>query len=721
MRSRLETHGELVMTSIQSGGTRPRRLHALATIGLIAAGCTRAPASPPATTDYAPDFDRAAQFSSAALVKKVKNGNPVPHWIGTEDRFWVRIETAKGHEFAIVDATNGQRTAAFDHAALAQALAKAGFKNLHPDSLPIDGIEPSQRAVVVQLRDKAYRCDLAAGRCDSTRAIYSPAEVVGPGGKVAFVRDYNVWLRDSAGKERQLTTGGVEYYAYGNAGIFDAGRVARRKTGLPRPVVGLVWSPDGRYLASFRTDRRKLPLRPHVTEHFPTDGAQPTVHLDRQLMAGDNLIPGSTVEVIDAETGAIVTADIPAERLQDFAPIHFGAGAVWWNLGGRELFFDGATRDARTYYLFAVDMKTGRSRIVIEETEQHYYDFHPDDYAFPNFQVLSNGAEAIWYSQRTGYGHLYLYDARTGKVKNPITQGEWVVTDLLRVDEPGRTVYFVGCGREKGRNPYYRHLYRVSLDGGEPTLLTPEDANHAFAARVAFGATGLGGPGSQVSPGGRYFVDTYSTLTDPPLMKVRSSTGDSVATVVKADASALYATGWRPPTRFVVKAADGKTDLYGAMYTPLKMDSSLKYAVVEQTYPGPQGSFGPHGFIHGIAGLPTNDMQRIAELGFVGVVLDGRGTSRRGRDFRYAFAGTEDIFGSADHRAAIENLAKQHRFMDVDRVGITGASFGGYGTMRAMLLNPGFFDVTVSQVGPHDFHYMGPGLTVDRFWGIPPK
>jgi dipeptidyl aminopeptidase/acylaminoacyl peptidase len=200
---------------------------------------------------------------------------------------------------------------------------------------------------------------------------------------------------------------------------------------------------------------------------------------------------------------------------------------------------------------------------------------------------------------------------------------------------------------------------------------------------------------------------------------VRTIDGCEIAKVLEADASALYATGWRPPTRFVVKAADGTTDLYGAMFTPLEMDPSLNFAVVENTYPGPQGDWGPHGFMEGIVSGTTFNLQQTAELGFIGVAVDGRGTSRRSHAFRYAFAGTEDVFGAADHKAAIENLAKKYSFIDADRVGIVGGSFGGYGTTRATLLFPDFFDVTVSYVGPHDMRYMASALTIDRFFGIP--
>jgi len=178
--------------------------------------------------------------------------------------------------------------------------------------------------------------------------------------------------------------------------------------------------------------------------------------------------------------------------------------------------------------------------------------------------------------------------------------------------------------------------------------------------------------------------------------------------------------GWQPPERFVVKAEDGKTDLYGAMFKPTDFDPSMKYPVINQTYPGPQIDSGPHSFFDNFFAITTRNAQAMAETGAIVVALDGRGTTRRDRKFRYAYAGKMDIFGAGDHKAAIENLAKKHPYVDDTRVGITGASFGGFGSLRAALLYPGFFDVVVAHVGPNEYRTSVPsGISSERFFGIP--
>ena len=259
----------------------------------------------------------------------------------------------------------------------------------------------------------------------------------------------------------------------------------------------------------------------------------------------------------------------------------------------------------------------------------------------------------------------------------------------------------------------------MSFDGSGLELLTPEDAVHEFYT-VNLAMAGWGGPQSQFSPSGKYFVDVFSTLEQPPVMVVRTADGELVSTVLTADISALEQTGWRPPQRFVVKAADATTDLHGAMFRPTDFDPSLSYAVVDQTYPGPQINSGPHSFADNFAGITTHNAQAMAEAGLIVVALDGRGTTRRDRAFRYAFAGTRDIFGAADHKAAIENLAARCAFLDAKRVGITGMSFGGQGSLRAALLYPEFFRAVVSHVGPHELlRSAADPISSERFFGVP--
>ncbi len=661
-----------------------------------------------------------AEFESAKLMALVANLLPQAHWIDGEDRFWMKQEAGGGARFVVVDAATGHQEPAFDHARLAASLAEAGLADADADKLPIVSLELGGKGLVVTTASGTFACAADAAQCtgDETPPP-SPAERPSPDGtRAAFVRDSNLWLRDLAsGEETQLTRDGEEGFAYGHLG-FELARVQRRRSGEPAPITSVNWSPDGRYLATMRVDLRAVPLRAYIAEHLPPDLPSTAVHLDRVPFPAEGIVPPREISVIDTGTGRLVRADIDPARLHDFAPMHFGGNALWWNLDGQELFFVTADHGGQTYGIAAMNLDSGAVRTVVEESETHFYAFSARDYHAPNFHVTADGGEALWYSQRSGAGQLHLYDARTGELKNQVTDGG-VVFDIIRVDEAARTVYYTAGGRESGRDPYFSHLYRSSFDGGDAELLTPEDAHHEFfryALPVRLGPDSS----SKFSPSGDYFVDVFSTVAQPPVMVIRTRDGELVSEVLRADASRLTATGWRPPERFVVKAADGETDLYGALFKPLDFDPGLKHAVVDQTYPGPQIDSGPHSFLDNFAAITTRDAQATAQAGFIVVALDGRGTTRRDRAFRYAFSGTEDLFGAADHKAAIENLAAERPYMDASRVGITGASFGGYGSLRAALLFPDFFDVVVSHVGPHEYlNSVYSGISVERFFGVP--
>jgi len=291
--------------------------------------------------------------------------------------------------------------------------------------------------------------------------------------------------------------------------------------------------------------------------------------------------------------------------------------------------------------------------------------------------------EAVWFSERSDWGQLYLYDLDTGKLKHAITTGEGNVTEMLKVDPATRTLWFRGVGRTQGVNPYYEQLWKVSLDGGQPILLTPEAADHTV----------------DLSPDNKLFVDAWSTSTEPPVTVLRSAEdGHTVANIAKANISRLKAAGWVPPVPIIVKARDGKTDLYGMMFKPSHFDPSKKYPVIDYIYPGPQT-----GSVRGRSFLASHgDNQSLAELGFIVVAIDGMGTPWRSKSFHDTWFANMGDNTLPDQVAGLKDLGKRYPWIDLDRVGIWGHSGGGNASTDAMFRYPDFFKVAWSESGNHD-------------------
>jgi dipeptidyl aminopeptidase/acylaminoacyl peptidase len=343
------------------------------------------------------------------------------------------------------------------------------------------------------------------------------------------------------------------------------------------------------------------------------------------------------------------------------------------------LVFVSTSRDHKREWVREADTATGDVREVVGETTAKFYESGNGKI---NWHYLAKSNEILWFSERDDWGNLYFYDFATGKLKNQVTHGPGNVTQVLHVDEGTKTVYFVGVGKEPGRDPYFQHFYSIHFDGTGQRLLTPENADHAI----------------KVSPDGRYFVDTWSTPTEPQTTVVRSSDGKTVMEVGKQDISKLLAYGWVAPTPITVKARDGKTELYGMMFKPTHFDPSKKYPIVNHVYPGPQtGSCGSREFMaaHG-------DSQALAELGFVVVCIDGMGTPWRSKTFHEAYFGNLGDNTIPDQVSGMKDLAAQYPFIDLDRVGIYGHSGGGNATAAAMFHYPAFFKVGIAESGNHD-------------------
>ena len=311
--------------------------------------------------------------------------------------------------------------------------------------------------------------------------------------------------------------------------------------------------------------------------------------------------------------------------------------------------------------------------------------------------VVDDGNELLWISEQDGWAHLYLYDGRTGEKKRQITSGSWIVREIRYVDEENRVVYFTAAGKETGRDPYYRHLYRVNMDGSGLELLTPEDAEHEI----------------RFSPTGQYFIDSYSRVDLPPVAVLRSNDGRLITKLQEADIAELSAMGWRFPERFKAKARDGITDIYGVIYRPSHFSPDKLYPIIEGNYSGPQTIRTPKSFL---AGTFSQD-QALAELGFIVVTIDGLGSAYRSKAFSdFSFKNLGDG-GFPDHITAFKQLADRYPYMDLSRVGIYGASAGGYGAARAILAHPDFYQVSVAWAGNYD-HRTDKSSWNERYMGI---
>ena len=501
------------------------------------------------------------------------------------------------------------------------------------------------------------------------------------GRRIAFVRGYNLWVRDAGGgNEVQLTTDGVKDYGYAtdNAGWVKSGRAV------------VLWSPDSKKIATFQQDDRAVGDFYLVRTTTGARVGHPRLEAWKYPFVGDSAISTIRRVVIDLSgaTPRVVPLQLPADPHRSTLCDHIVCGNRWvdveWSPDASRLAFVSTSRDHKRATFRIADANTGAVRDVFEETTPTFYESGYDVVTDrPNWRMLWGSNELLWFSERDDWGQLYLYDLASGRVKRPITTGVGDVAAVLSVDERARSVLFSAVGREAGGDPYFRHLYRVSLDRPGARLLTPEDADHD----------------ATLSPDGRLVVDSYSRPEVPATVVLRdAATGRVVRTLGRGDVSRLVAAGWTPPVPFTTKARDGRTDLYGLLYRPTHFDSTRRYPVVVNVYPGPQvGSVGSRSF-----SPARGDARAMAELGFIVVQLDALGTPLRSKTFHAAYAADMGDNGIPDQVAAVRQLAARYAWVDSSRVGVWGHSGGGYATAAAMLRFPDFFAVGVSEAGNHD-------------------
>ncbi len=571
----------------------------------------------------------------------------------------------------------GAKAPAFDQDKLATALSKAAGVAYDAHHLPFTDFDLTGGTLTLNIGPRSFKCDLAAGECaegaaSRRRGRGGNNESLSPDKRRAvFIRENNLWSRDiESGRETQLTTDGVKDFAYAtdNAGWASS----------DRPIV--MWSPDSKKVATFQQDERGVGEMYLVN----TTVGHPELKAWKYPLPGDAVITTIQRVVIDVADPHVARLKMPADEhrssLCDNVACRGGEWSdVQWNADSSAVAFVSTSRDHKQEHLRIANGATGEIREILDESVPTFFE---SGNGRVNWKYLPASNEVIWFSERDNWGQLYLYDAATGRLKNQITSGEGSVSQLLRVDETSRTAFFLATGKEKGRDPYFVHFYRVGLDGKNQTLLTPEDANHDITLDTS----------------GKYFVDSYSKPDVPSTTVLRDENGKLVTSLEKSDISKLMATGWKPPIPFTVKARDGATDLYGLMVKPTNFDPAKKDPIVNHIYPGPQtGSVGSRSF-----SAARGDCQSLAELGFIVIELDGMGTPWRSKKFHEAYFGNLGDNTLPDQVGGMKQLAEKYPWIDINRAGIYGHSGGGYATADAMFRYPDFFKVGISEAGNHD-------------------
>ncbi len=581
----------------------------------------------------AESYKQATKFLGFNTSKLVYNNNVDPVWM-EDGKFWYSIITAAGKQFILIDPADGKRKTAAD--------LKSLLPKNYSDTTPV-----------------------RKTRSSSSNEVASP-----DGKKLAFIRDWNLWVRDAATKlETQLTTDGIKDFGYAtdNAGWKHS----------DRPVV--LWSPDSKKIASFQQDQRQVSDMYLVSTSVGT----PKLESWKYPLPVDKDIIRIHRVIIEVDNSKVIRLKIPADPRRGTLCDDISCSGSFddneWSADGTRLAFVSTSRDHKEEKLRIADALTGEVKEIFEEKVATQYE---SGQGSVNWHFLSATNELIWYSERDDWGHLYLYDANTGKQNIQITKGNFVVTKLLKIDEKNRVLYFEANGREIGRDPYFSHFYRIDFSGKNLQLLTPEDGNHNIS----------------LSPDGKYFTDDFSKPDVPTVAVLRNMNGALIATLEKTNITALKATGWKAPETIVVKSRNGKWNLYGLMFTPTHLDKTKKYPVVNYIYPGPQGGgVGSRSFA-----ASRNDHQALSELGFIVVIIDGTCNSGRSKSFHDVCYGNMADNTLEDQIAGIKELAATRPYMDLSRVGIWGHSGGGFATAAAMFRYPDFYKVGISESGNHD-------------------
>lgn len=685
-------------------------------------------------------YERAQSLVQGIWTNTVAlNSTVFPNWIGQTDCFWYAHDNRVGHgptctysqQYRLVNADEATSVIAFDHQVLADELAQASQQKVDVNALPLSKIDmvlnnkKEVRLVEFTAFGKRWEFDTVSCRCKEIRDIVD-GEVISPDGRyIVFRKDFNLWVREAqTGFEHVLTSDGEEQNVYGAVGsawgveIDDVG-------GLQ-----VIWSPDSKRVFAVQRDTRRVKDLP-IVSHVPDgEGLRPTLQLLKVAFPGDKHIEELrlvAIEVVSSDHSLI--GKLQSAKYNKIPVTRNGLGFFnsklgWWHSDSRRAYFVDMRRDYKKVRIVEFDTDTGDTKILFEEKSDTQINLALNGDEPPTFLPLPESSEVIWFSERSGWAHIYLYDLNTGQLKHPVTEGEWVMRNIISFDPIRREIFVQTAGRVANRDPYYRDLVRVNIDTGELVTLITGDYEIVCNAPIELMST-LGrvvglvdGMSNGVSPLGNYAVVTCSRADTVPVSRLIDRDGKDVLELVISDVSHLPS-GWQWPEPVQLMAADGSTDIYGLVYRPSNFSSANSYPIVSHTFNTPDFPWSPKGSFTNDKwlGWPYLDAAAIAELGFIVVQIDGRGASFRNKAFMDESYGCLELASKLeDQIAGIRALADRYPYMDVNRVGII-APFGGPGPVQALLRHPDFYKVGICNIF-HDPRLMPAAMWSERSEGL---
>ncbi|WP_312137164.1 DPP IV N-terminal domain-containing protein [Sphingobacterium sp.] len=675
-----------------------------------------------------PNYQQAAKFSPARLRTMIFSTEVSPNWINFSDKFWYEYSSPQGKNWYIVDPKARSKKEMFDRSEMAAritsivrnpfdaqhlAIQNLRFKG-NSDNIVRFEVQSSKDTVkskeeIKKLTNKSdtikkkvffFEYNLSNNNLKEISDTTEKKDRLSWGSfnpdttKVFFSKDYNLyWMdyanyqkaikdeKDSTIVEHQITTDGVQYYSWGGEpySVTTGDKKSEDEEKKKRNAVWLNWSPNGKHFAITRKDNRNLSALWVINN---VGGKRPTLETYKYLMPGELDSTETDLFIFDAADLKPKRVDVQAFKNQtislwnkDRSKESFKGKYFinYWHGDDNEFYLARSSRDLKRIDIVAVDVN-GKVRTLVEERSNVYLDVKKP-------YIVNNGKQFIHWSQRDGWGHFYLYDI-SGKLIHQITKGDFHCDELTAYQEGTGNLLFKANGKEKDSDPYYTYFYSVNKNGGRISLLTPGDFDHQVAA----------------SESGNYFVDNFSRVNTAPLSNLYNSNGQLIMKLEESDLSQLFAAGYKFPEPFKVKAGDGVTDLYGVMYKPFDFDSTKTYPIIEYVYPGPQTEAVNKSF-----GRSMDRIDRLAQMGFIVVSVGNRGghPSRSKWYHTYGYGNLRD-YGLEDKKVVAEQLANKYSFIDIDRVGITGHSGGGFMSTAAMLVYPDFFKVAVSGAGNHE-------------------